>query len=87
MIVKHPSTNALLFLVHLMQNSLLVSEGDIVKRGQPIGKVGNSGSTTEPHLHIHSTMNGIEEPYTKGKRIPLVFNGRFLIRNSMVKCK
>jgi len=38
---------------HLMPNSIIVSEGDSVKRGQVLGLVGNSGNTSEPHLHFH----------------------------------
>ncbi|MFO0920135.1 MAG: M23 family metallopeptidase [Candidatus Saccharimonadales bacterium] len=40
-------------LGHLKQNSIVVSVGDTVKRGQKIAKCGNSGYTTDPHLHFH----------------------------------
>ena len=33
---------------HLQQGSIAVSVGDRVERGQLLGRVGNSGSTTEP---------------------------------------
>ena len=38
---------------HLKQGSLTVKEGDVVKRGQTIAEVGNSGNTSEAHLHFH----------------------------------
>ena len=38
---------------HLKQGSLTVKEGDVVKRGQTIAEVGNSGNTSEAHLHCH----------------------------------
>lgn len=39
-------------LSHFMQDSIVVSEGDYVEAGQYLGKVGNSGTTSEPHLHL-----------------------------------
>jgi hypothetical protein len=40
-------------LAHLREGSIAVKPGDAVKAGQPIGRCGNSGNTTEPHLHFH----------------------------------
>ena len=37
---------------HLISNSITVRVGDKVKQGQIIGKCGNSGNTSEPHLHF-----------------------------------
>ncbi len=41
------------FYAHLQPGSLTVKAGDRVKRGQVLGLVGNSGNSTEPHLHFH----------------------------------
>lgn len=41
------------FYAHLQPGSLRVKTGDRVKRGQALGLVGNSGNSTEPHLHFH----------------------------------
>ena len=38
---------------HLQRGSVTVRVGDWVERGRALGLVGNSGNTTEPHLHIH----------------------------------
>ena len=38
---------------HMMEGSAIVSVGDRVSGGQALGRVGNSGDTTEPHLHFH----------------------------------
>jgi len=41
------------FYAHLQPGSLRVKVGDQVRRGQVLGLVGNSGNSTEPHLHFH----------------------------------
>jgi murein DD-endopeptidase MepM/ murein hydrolase activator NlpD len=39
--------------VHFTQNGALVAVGESVVQGQMIGISGDSGSSTEPHLHFH----------------------------------
>lgn len=41
------------FYAHLQPGSLRVKLGDKVHRGQVLGLVGNTGNSTEPHLHFH----------------------------------
>lgn len=40
-------------LTHFQMGTIAVSVGDEVKAGDYLGRVGNSGTTSEPHLHIH----------------------------------
>lgn len=40
-------------LCHLMPGSVAVRVGDEVACGQAVGRCGNSGNSSEPHLHFH----------------------------------
>ena len=50
-IIQHVDGNYTLY-AHMASNSVVVLEGDSVKAGQVIGKVGDSGSSTGAHLHF-----------------------------------
>ncbi len=39
-------------LAHLQRDSVVVREGERVRAGDPIGRCGNSGNSSEPHLHF-----------------------------------
>src|SRR5438477_785572 len=41
------------FYAHLQKNSVTVRVGDQVKKGAVLGKLGNSGNSSGPHLHFH----------------------------------
>jgi murein DD-endopeptidase MepM/ murein hydrolase activator NlpD len=41
------------FLAHLKEGSVMVEEGEAVTQGDVLGRCGNSGNTSEPHLHFH----------------------------------
>ncbi len=40
-------------LAHLARGTVAVRAGDRVRAGAVLGRVGNSGNSSEPHLHIH----------------------------------
>jgi len=41
------------FYAHMQPGSVRVKVGDKVRRGQVLGLLGNSGNSSEPHLHFH----------------------------------
>ena len=67
-------TDTYLLIAHLKPGSVLVAEGDTVTEGQPIGQCGNSGNTTEPHIHIHlQRQNPNETRINFAEGLPLYF--------------
>ncbi|MFA5867282.1 MAG: M23 family metallopeptidase [Actinomycetota bacterium] len=59
------------FYAHLIKGTATVKEGDKVKRGRVIGKLGNSGNSTGPHLHFH-IIKGTDPIASQG--VPYVVN-------------
>ncbi|MFV0344844.1 MAG: DUF3887 domain-containing protein [Bacteroidales bacterium] len=45
--------NEYLFFAHFKQHSIVVKQGQKVKQGQLLGLCGNSGNSSEAHLHFH----------------------------------
>ncbi len=75
--------DALVLLAHLQRGSIGAVPGQVVGGGEPLARVGNSGQTTEPHLHIHAVRASSGDPF-RGEAVPIVFDGRFLARNALV---
>jgi murein DD-endopeptidase MepM/ murein hydrolase activator NlpD len=57
-------------LVHLHKGSLLVRPGDPVAVGQPVAACGNSGNSTQPHVHVQ-VMDSTDLLAARG--LPMVF--------------
>lgn len=53
--------------LHLQQDGVDVVVGQLVGRGAPLGRSGNTGFTTRPHLHVH-----VRDPL--GQSLPLWFD-------------
>jgi len=71
-------------LGHLQDGSVTVAPGDSVAAGEVVGRVGNTGNTSEPHLHVHAQRPGtVEEPFAGGP-LPIRLDGRYLVRNDRI---
>jgi hypothetical protein len=71
-------------LAHLQRGSVAVADGQPISRGQPLARVGNTGNTGEPHLHIHAQRPGTAEAPVSGDPLHVVLDGRYLVRNARI---
>jgi len=72
-------------LAHLRQGSVEVAAGEDVAVGSRLGRVGNSGNSSEPHLHIHAVRGRIVDPaevFASGTPVPMRFGRSVLHRHS-----
>lgn len=71
-----------ILLGHFQKGSLRVTQGQKLRTGEKIALAGNSGNSSEPHLHIHAQLPGTMEAPFSGRPIPIRINGRYLVRNN-----
>jgi hypothetical protein len=64
---------AFVYYAHLQPGSLCVKPGDRVRRGQVLGRLGNSGNTDAPHLHLHIS-DGSDDHSLASEGLPYVLN-------------
>lgn len=57
-------------LAHFKEGTIEVETGDEVKQGDPLGEAGNSGNSSEPHIHFQ-VMD--DEDFEKGEAIRINF--------------
>jgi murein DD-endopeptidase MepM/ murein hydrolase activator NlpD len=60
-------------LAHLRRRSVRVEVGQQVKAGDALGLCGNSGNTSEPHLHFH--VQDRKQLFGAARGLPVVFRG------------
>jgi len=74
-----------LLLAHMMKESVAVAAGETVEAGAVLGRVGNSGNSTEPHLHIHAERGGEPGEILNGEAVPFTIDGRYLVRGNIIR--
>jgi hypothetical protein len=75
------SPDVVVVLAHLQEGSLAVEPGDEVATGTALAGIGNSGNTSEPHLHLHAQRPGPAGAPLAGDALQLTIGGRYLVRN------
>jgi murein DD-endopeptidase MepM/ murein hydrolase activator NlpD len=73
------------YIAHFKNGSIQVKKGDLVAKGQAIGKCGNSGNSSEPHIHYHMQTSG---QFNLSPGLPTQFqnylvNGKFVNRGEV----
>jgi hypothetical protein len=69
-IIALPDRRAFVALVHLRSGSLLVPPGETVSTGQQLAQCGNSGNSTQPHVHVQ-VMDSADLSLARG--LPMAF--------------
>lgn len=93
-VIIKTENNEYLFFAHFKQNSIRVKQRQKIKQGELLGLCGNSGNSSEPHLHFHiqdvENMNiatGVkcyfEEIYVNGE----IKKDYSPIKNELIKSK
>ncbi|MEO1205491.1 MAG: M23 family metallopeptidase [Pseudomonadota bacterium] len=71
-------------LAHFRQGTVSVSPGDQIEVGTQLGELGNSGNSSEPHLHIHAQRPASSNHLISGEPLAMKIGGRFLVRNDIL---
>jgi len=67
-VVLETSQNEFIVFAHFKEKSIVVKEGQEVKQGDLLGQCGNSGNSTEPHLHL-SLQNILDDDMATGAKL------------------
>ena len=79
-----PDARVWVVLAHMARGSVHVASGQVVAAGEPVGRVGNTGNTDEPHLHVHAQRPGSPDSPMGAEPLVIRFDGRYLARNDRV---
>ncbi|GHV08200.1 hypothetical protein FACS1894160_2100 [Bacteroidia bacterium] len=86
-VIIKTDNNEYLFFAHFKQHSIKVKQGQKVKQGTVLGLCGNSGNSTEAHLHFHiqDDENMMEATGIKCYFEKIVVNGEVKVDYSPVQ--
>lgn len=84
LLIQH-STKEYSFIAHLQQGSTLVRSGERVRAGQKLGKCGNSGNSSEPHIHYHLQDSDVHSEFAEQKPKPIAQGIKVYFSNILVE--
>jgi hypothetical protein len=83
-VVLEVAPDQYLVIAHLRAGTLRAARGQRVARGDVLGHVGNSGNSSEPHVHIHLQ----DDPAPgHGEGIPLYFSDYVIVRSGEARLR
>jgi murein DD-endopeptidase MepM/ murein hydrolase activator NlpD len=59
-----------LLMAHLQHGSLCVSAGQRIEPGDPVGACGNTGNSTQPHVHLQA-VDSLD--WDRAQAVPIMF--------------
>jgi hypothetical protein len=69
-VIAAGASGPFVLLAHLRQGTVRVRPGQPVEAGDPVGQCGNSGNSTEPHVHVQVTDS---TDWQRARGVPLAF--------------
>lgn len=72
-VIIESKTGVFVALCHLRRGSLRVTAGQPISVGENLGECGNSGNSTEPHVHVQA-MDDVDPQHANA--IPITFGAR-----------
>jgi murein DD-endopeptidase MepM/ murein hydrolase activator NlpD len=85
--VRIVTNDRMVVLAHLTRGSVWVKTGDNIQVGDPIGLVGNSGNSIEPHLHLQVVKMDRSTHTPNWEPVPFRLNGEFYHLNDRIRSK
>ncbi len=92
-LIRH-SDHEYSLLAHLRQGSVCVKAGQHIKPGEKIGECGNSGNSSDPHLHYHLQDSDIiarfDENYKQrdvARGVKVTFSNVSVVKNGLLTSK
>ncbi|MFZ2493812.1 MAG: M23 family metallopeptidase [Thermoanaerobaculia bacterium] len=76
---------AVVYIAHLQKGSVAVKPGAPVTTETLLGRVGNSGNTTEPHLHVHAEKGRYTGKFSGFPGLAATYDGAWPVRNDIVR--